>query len=91
MEMLHWKQLRGAFEAAVEVPPESRDAFVASMTLEPAVREELIAMLDADARNHRASHGGNAGARLQRLLRAIADVTAPPKDMASVTPLRRSS
>ena len=91
MEMMHWKQLRSAFEAAVDVPQEARGAFVAAMTLEPVVREELLAMLDADTRNHRAVVAGNAGARLQRLLRAIADVTGPPNEMASVTPLRRSS
>lgn len=76
MDTVHWRELRAAFEAAVEVPEAMRGGFVASLRLAPVVREELVAMLAADARNQRAS-AGDPGARLQRLLRAIAGFAEP--------------
>ncbi|MBB5208773.1 hypothetical protein [Chiayiivirga flava] len=77
MDHARWLELRAAFEAAVEVPVHRRAAYAASLELAPDVREELIGMLEADARNQDGRRGADAGSRLHRLLRAIAEATGP--------------
>lgn len=77
MDTTRWMQLRAAFEAAVDLPEEQRSDFAATLALDPDVRSELAGMLEADRRNEAARTFPDAGTRLHRLLRALAETTKP--------------
>ncbi|MEE4300691.1 MAG: serine/threonine-protein kinase, partial [Pseudomonadales bacterium] len=66
MEASDWQRVRALFEAALERPEEARRAFLEAEAEGP-VRDEALALLDADGRDLSLLDGDGVGRRLDRL------------------------
>ena len=66
MEANDWQRVRALFEAALERPEGERRAFLEAEAEGP-VRDEALALLDADGRDHSLLDGDGVGQRLDRL------------------------
>src|SRR5690554_3650902 len=46
----HWGEVRRVFDAVCEVPPDTQRTHLFAMTSDPGVRDEVLALLDAESR-----------------------------------------
>ncbi|MBB5206845.1 serine/threonine-protein kinase [Chiayiivirga flava] len=69
MSATHWQRLEALFDEGIELDPSLREAWLASLDIDDALRSELRAMLAAD---------GSTGGLTGRLGAAVADATELP-------------